>query len=88
MSTRKGVWVRMHRTDGLYAKVDFLRTGRLLPDPHGERPGGGGYVRHDSGEVYGWSADELEPFYPKPWHFITVLFWRLRRWVRFSTETR
>lgn len=78
-NSKKGVWVRMFRTDGLYAKVDFLRTGRLLPDPQGERPGGGGYVRHDSGEVYGWSSDELEPFSPKPWHFIKVLLWRLSR---------
>lgn len=71
--------VRMRRTDGMYAQVDFLRTGRLLPEPAGARPGGGGYVRHDSGEVYGWSAEELEPFSPPWWYPVYVLYWRLAR---------
>jgi hypothetical protein len=70
--------VYMHRRDGIYAKIDFARTGRLVPDARpGVRSGGGGLVKHDSGEIFGWSAVELRPAL---WDDVVAawlwLFWR------------
>lgn len=62
--------------EGATSKDLPIRTGTVLTCERG-----GGLVKHDDGNTYGWGAGEVEPIDFFPW-YVRAWWWMKVMWTR------